>query len=335
MGRSGGGGHRGGGGGHRPRTNPRPRPRPHTHNNVNRRRDRSHRVGGRGAELSPQVSLVVMGVFILVIFIIVIVVVAVDVSGSSGPSEDIVLSPKEQYLWCGMDKIKAKYKSDKIKVYESRNGVPRVTEETRELSSTLSGHLSNSYKYKSFFLPPGSYLTAHKTSPTATFILIRGWNAMQSFIDGRSYSYIHRDTEDDFDFNSTEFGEYFIVVDSKFSTTFSAEVHALITTYDTKGLSAQCTSRKSECTLNEDKNRDYCVVFDYDVESEQNFGVDISIQKKEGSGINTGSIIVIALGVFFILILIVGMIRSFKDLKNGSSYEAELEGGGGATISRM
>lgn len=273
-----------------------------------------------------------MGAFAIAIVLVIIIVVAVDVSGSSGPSEDIVLSPKEQYLWCGKDEIKVKYTSDMVKAYVSTDGVPRVTDETREISASLSGYLSNSYKYKSFFLPPGSYLTARKSSSTATFILIRGWTAMQNFMGGGSYSYIYRDTEDEFDFNSTDFGEYFVVIDSKFSTSFTADIHVLSTTYDTKGLSEECTSRMSKCTLNEDKRREFCVVFDYDVESEQNFGVDISIQKKESGGIGMESIIVIALGVLFLVVLIVGMIRSFGDLKNGNSREAELEGGG-VTIS--
>lgn len=306
MGRSGGGHHGGGRGSYS-----------HT------RRSRRHGSKGKNVKLSLSENFLFTGIFILVVIIIVAIILAVDLSNGT-PSYDYELSPKEQYLWCSGRKTKIEYSSEDVAAYESVNGTPAIGNETRMKRATLSGHLSNSYKYQSFFMPPGSYLSAYKTSTSAitNFVLIRGWSNMEKFMDDESYNdYIQKSSADDLEFTSTRFDEYFVVIDSKRSTDYTVEINVTLTTYDTEGLVEQCTGDSSSCTLNKEGNSNFCVVLDYDVANDDSYpNVKISFNDGTGSKIGSGTIAAIVIGGICVLAGIGVMVEGIIDHLISSAY---------------
>lgn len=298
MGRSGGGHH---GGGHSSYS--------HSH------RRRGGRSKGKKTEVTLSESLIFTSIFLLIVIVVVAVVLAVDLSNGT-PSYNYELSPKEQYLWCSDRKTKIKYSSTDIITYESMNGAPLLGNETREKRKTMTGHLSYSYKYQSFFMPPGSHLVAHKTSTSAitNFILINGWNNMKKFMDDELIYYIDKSSADDLEFTSDRFDEYFVVIDSKKSTDFTAEINVTLTTYDTDGLTERCTANTTKCTLNEEKNMNFCVILDYDVDNEVSYpNVKISFNDGTGGKIEGVTVTVLVIGGICIFAGVGVIIEAFID----------------------
>lgn len=299
MGRSGGGHHRSGGGF---------RSHSHYHSHSYHRSYHRSSYGSRG-RCNP-----IPGVIIFITICIAVAVIFSIIPGEENVSVSRPeLSPKEQYLFCNSKETRLDYSSSNIKVYESLDGVPELSNETREISVSWYGNLYNSYSYKSFFMPPGSCISGHKNhmSGSADFIVLKGWNNMRKLINDSPYSFLYKNSKNDFEICSEEFDEYFVVIDTRHSASYTAELNVELTTYDTEGLTEECTTTQDECVLNKDNNYNFCVVIDYDVYSSSYPNVEVSINIDEsnlGAGVIAGIVIValvcvvtIALAIFIIV----------------------------------
>lgn len=301
MGRSGGGHHRSGGGGFRS----------HSHHYHSYRRNRGYRSSGGGGNSSIVIILFVT-IFIIGVTSIIAVTLANDIDDNTQNTPE--LSPKEQFLWCGDRETKVKYTSSKIRVYESVNGTPAMSADTREISKSFTGYLSNSYRYESFFVAPGSTIKAEKScSSTSTdFIVIKGWKQMEEFMDDDYYTYIHRSNSDTFELSIQEFDEYFVVIDGKRTTKCDVEIDVTLATYDTTDLPERCTSHGPSCTLNKDGNDDFCIVIDYDVESSPGSiyrNVKVTIDDGTGSEVSITTIVAITICAILVVVVIIAAVR--------------------------
>lgn len=316
MGRSGGGHHRSGGGF-----------RSHSHSHHRSyHRNRYHSSSGSSSN-SPVVIVIFLAIFIIGVTSVIAVVLANDLDDNSKNNPE--LSPMEQFLWCGDRETKFKYTSSNIKVYESVNGTPAMSTETRFISKSVSGYLSNSYRYESFYLAPGSEIKGHKdhTSSTTYFIVIKGWNQMEEFMDDDYYTYIYKGYADDFDIKVSEFDEYFVVIDGKRSAKYDAQIDVTLATYDTEDLTERCTSHSPSCTLNEEKNSDFCVVLDYDVDSTSSIYRSVKITIDDGTGSDVSVTTIITLAICFILVLavVIAVVRVLVGRAKSKKKSAEAE----------
>lgn len=212
-------------------------------------------------------SVIIISIVAL-IFLVSTAVVFIDAFGAK--SYKYTMRPQEQVYWCGQTKSSLHRASGDIVVYESLDGYPDISDEVRSISVELSGRVYyGHFEYESFFLPPGSAVTAKKTSKFNSMLsVIKGRHNMELFMDDDfgPQVYEHRLywTNNTFTFSSAEFDEYFVVVDGTGNSRFSIDFSVTLVTFDTSNLTQKCGSYVS-CKLNEDKASEYCVIMDYNV----------------------------------------------------------------------
>lgn len=239
-----------------------------------------------------------------------------------------VISPQEQICWCGKKEISLKRSSSDIKVYETVDGFPDLSDEIRYTEVQMSDTLkSGSYRYRSFFLPKGSTLVINKTIDfSATLIIIEGKENMNSFMNDEIYSYLYKYRlywpNNSFSFMSSEFGQYYVVIDAVYETYFSIDISVTLTTFNTSNLTEQCTSQSSTCKLNKRKNENYCIVLDYNV-SDVNPDRNIVIRGTHFNTISTDSLVIVIVSILVTLIaatiascMLVKMIKTSKESKS-------------------
>lgn len=294
MGRSGGGSHIG-------------RSHLHTHKHKNRRHTNNRSDNENNEQHNENSEAVVKGVVclastaIIIILIVVIPIVVYDVSLDT--LDEIELSPQEQYIWCGDKKIEFEYSASNIKVYESMNGEPGISNKTRSINATISIGFFGSYKYKSFFLAPGSRLSGNKSSSSADFIVIKGWKQMKKYIDHHHYDYIIKGSSSNFSLDIEVFGEYFVVLDN-FISGAAANIYATLALYNTGNLTQTCaSSQKKKCVLNDEKNKNFCVVIDYNADDSHE-NEEITIKDSDSNKVGGASIAAISIGCFLIIVVI-------------------------------
>lgn len=322
MGRSG-GGRRGGGS--------RSHARPHGHRNMHHHHSHHRRgyggsYGGGGHESvppNPNAPIILSIVLAVVIAIIMVCVVVSDVLTNSA-YDNPELSPQEQYIWCGSKKIELEYSSRYIKVYESLTGEPETSNETRSINATLSGIGSyDTYKFRSFFLAPGSHLSGSKQDHSSKFIVIKGTKNMIDYENDRSYEYIIKGSEYTFSLSITEFDEYFVVLEGTSSSRFSANLFATLAVYETENLVEKCTANSKKCTLNANKDPNFCVVIDYDTKNSYP-NVEITIDDGSGPKIGAQSISGIVVCVILIIgVLCLGVWLRKKSIAKKAEFDAK------------
>lgn len=263
--------------------------------------------------------------FIIIIGLVMSIVIIYDVNDDELVTKP-TLVPKEQYLYCSDRKIEIKNPSAFVKIYESTNGVPQLSGETRHIDASIKGRLSNSYKYKSFFLPPESIISADKTtSSESEFILIKGEDNMKNFTDKKSYNHIHKGTSNNLTYTSSEFDEYFVIVNSKHNTDLEANFYVTLKTYDTIKLTKQCLPYSNKCHLNSNNNSNFCMIFDYNVSS-TNPNVKITIKYDVISEMESDTIIFLVIcSIFILLVVILGIRTIVKAVKKSSKTTPELD----------
>lgn len=105
-------------------------------------------------------SVIIISIVAL-IFLVSTAVVFIDAFGAK--SYKYTMRPQEQVYWCGQTKSSLHRASGDIVVYESLDGYPDISDEVRSISVELSGRVYyGHFEYESFFLPPGSAVTAKK-----------------------------------------------------------------------------------------------------------------------------------------------------------------------------
>lgn len=263
---------------------------------------------------------VITFVAICVIFMIATIIVT---DGENDGHVSFELSPKEQYLFCNSRKINLEYSSSNIRVYESTDGVPEISNETRQITMAWAGQLYNSYTYKSFFMAPGSCINAQKTdtSGSTNFIVIKGWSNMNKLINDEYYSYIYKNSKSSFEICSDEFEEYFVVVDSLHSAIYTAQINVVLKTYETDDLVEKCTSTTDGCTLNEEENFDFCVVIDYEGDGHSYKNEEVYIDS-EDYNISIGAIIgVVIVAVVGVVIIVASIVVFVKKARSSRALE--------------
>lgn len=211
---------------------------------------------------------------------------------ADGTITQLSISPKEQVLWCNSKEVTVSGVSSTLQAFETKKGDTELSDEVRTYSITRSGDLSSgSYVYRSFYLTENSTVTINKLVDFYTWlIVIKGASNMDNFRNDNHYTYMHRFrwSGDSFTFQTSEFDEYFVVLDAIYYVSYSVKYAVELTAYDTSDLNMVCAGEYT-CKVNTKKKGDYCLIFDYNVNSSYYSDRTVTIEGKGQTIVDTNA----------------------------------------------